>query len=90
MIRYVKESNEFHPVAVTCNGVVHATGIEYAIKPDDDRPVVGDFTAATTIDGETGVMTGGLDVGVYRVWARVTDVTPESPWIDCGPQFRIY
>lgn len=90
ILRYPVESDEFHRIDITLSGTVHATGITFAVKPDDARPVSGDFTAATVLGGATGVMTGSRTVGVYRVWARVTDATPETPWIDCGPQFRIY
>ena len=93
MLRYPIGSNVFHPIAVTVDGEVHATGVSFAVMPDDTRPTAGDYTDTATLGGKTGVFTnpaGTRTAGVYRVWAKVSDVSPESPEIDCGPQFRLW
>lgn len=92
MLRYLVESNEFHRVEVTVDGATHATGIEFAVMPDDTRPIIGDFLAADTLGGKTGIYTnpaGTRTKGVYRVYARVTDAGTELPWLDCGPQIKL-
>jgi hypothetical protein len=87
---YPIESNVFQPVTVRLDGSVHLSGILFAIVPPRERPVGADFKNATIIGGATGIMTEDAPgVGTWHVWAMVTDVAPELPWIDCGPVFRI-
>lgn len=86
---YPIESNVFQPVTVRLDGSPHYSGVTFAVKPPRTRPILADFTAATILGGVTGIMTGSRSLGTWHVWARVTDVTPEIPWIDCGPIFRI-
>lgn len=92
MIRYLLESNEFHPVRLTVDGTIHATGVEFAVMPDDVRPLLADFDPADILGGVTGIYTNptmARTKGAYRVWARVTDVSPETPWLDCGTQIKL-
>jgi hypothetical protein len=49
-----------------------------------------DFTTAQTVGQEIGVFTGGRSIkGTYDVWYRVLDVSPEEPWFNCGPTFKL-
>jgi len=85
---YPQESNVFQPVTVRLDGSPHYTGVLFAVVPPRERPAAEDFTAATILGGVTGVMTGGRALGTWHVWAKVEDVSPETPWVDCGPVFR--
>lgn len=78
---YPRESVEFQPVTVTRDGFTVSSGVSFAIVPDGDRPE--EFTPAVTISGKTGVMVDGLDLGTYRIFAKVAG-SPEIPVIDCG------
>lgn len=78
---YPRESVEFQPVKVTHGGLLITTGLEFSIVPDGERPT--EFTPAASVAGNTGVMVSGLDVGTYRIFARIS-TAQEVPVIDCG------
>jgi hypothetical protein len=80
---YPRESVEFQPILVTLDGDTVTTGVETQITLPSARPSSSGWTAATTLNGNIGLMISGLSVGTYEVWARVTD-SPEIPVIDCG------
>jgi hypothetical protein len=80
---YPRESVEFQPVLVTQDGVAITTGVEFAVIKPTARPTDADWFAATLLQGATGFLTGTYGVGIWKVWAQVTD-SPEIPVIDCG------
>ena len=80
---YPRESVEFQPVLVTLDNNPVTDSVEFAVLKPNDRPQDSDWFAATLLQGETGFLTGTYGVGVWKVWARVTD-SPEEPVIDCG------
>ena len=72
--RIPRESIEWvGPITMTGTGA-----LTVALVPDDARPTPADWQPPTVLDGERGVLVGGLEVGVYRLWAKVSD-TPETP-----------
>ncbi|HJV99425.1 MAG TPA: hypothetical protein VJ617_10055 [Arthrobacter sp.] len=78
---YPRESVEFQPVNVTQDGIAVTSGLSFAVVADGTRPTT--FTAATVLDGKSGVLLTGLTPGTYRVFAKLTN-SPEIPVIDCG------
>lgn len=78
---YPRESVEFQPVLVTLDGEPITANVEFSITNMTARP--SDWSAATVLQNQVGVMIVGLSVGTYKVWARITD-SPEIPVIDCG------
>jgi hypothetical protein len=78
---FPRESVEFLPVSIDVDGAAFDGGFEVCVKPYADRP--SGWAAAVVVDDVRGVMLTGMTRGVYRVWARVSDV-PETPVIDCG------
>lgn len=84
---YPRETREFMAVEVARDGVVQTdpTKIGFSVVPDGDRPDV--FSAPVVLDEQTGIMVDGFKPGMWRVWAKVTDIS-EVPVIDCG-LFRV-
>jgi hypothetical protein len=76
-----RETVEYIPIAVTVNGVVTTTGVEFAVVADGSRPST--WSAAVVVEGATHVLVSGLTPGQWRIWARVT-AAPETPVIECG------
>lgn len=82
MIRYERETKEFQRVAIFNDGTpVTGDSVSFSIVWAHSRP--GDWESAERLDGYLGFWVNGLEVGSYRVWARI-DGTPETPVIDCG------
>jgi hypothetical protein len=78
---YERESVDFNPVTVTVNKTPVTTGVTFSVVPDGLRPAV--FTAPTVLGGQIGVMVGGYQPGVYRVYAKVA-ANPETPVLKAG------
>lgn len=81
---FQRETIEFLPVEVTLDGVAVTAGVELAITAGVARPTT--WAAPTSLGGRIGVLIGnGQAVGVYTVWARITDAgSPEVPVIVLG------
>lgn len=83
--RYPRETKEFVPVGIALDGVATTSGVEFCITVDSDRPVT--WIAPVALSGLIGVMIDHLPIGMYTVWARVTD-SPEIPVLSAG-RFQI-
>ena len=86
MSNFPRETVEFQPITIKVGGVEVLTGAEVAVVVADVRPSV--WVAPTTLGGKLGVMVSGRPVGIYDVWARITNAPPEVPVIYCG-NFRV-
>lgn len=80
MNTYPRETVEFIPVNLTRDGET-VTSFDVCITKQRNRPT--DWVPAQVLEGKTGTLIQGLQVGVYKVWARITD-NPETPVIEVG------
>lgn len=84
---YLLGSDEHHPIDVSVSGAVTTTGIEFAVVADgtgiSEVPSAA-WEAAVVISGHTGIMTGALTAGRWRIYAKVTGQPLEVPDLDAG------
>lgn len=81
MNTYPRESTEFLEVIVEVDGE-QVTDYQVQLAPYNERPG-SEWAAPVQADGKRGVMVTGLQPGMYRIWAKVSD-NPETPVVDCG------
>jgi len=79
-----RESTELVVVNVTVDNQP-VTTFDVCVVPIGSRPT--DFQAATVVDGKAGWLSGGLPVGLYNLYVRITD-NPETI-IDIAGQVSI-
>jgi len=82
---YPRETVEFIPVEVTVDGETVTDGVQFCVTNRVTRPT--SWISPVTLEGKIGVMTNAQPVGVYVIWAKVTD-SPEVPVIRCG-EYRV-
>lgn len=81
---YQRETNEWCGVHVvdSSTGTEHTTGLTVCIVADGTRPST--FIAPTVNGGKNGITITGLSPNTYHVYAKVSDVSPFLPEVDCG------
>lgn len=70
---YERESVEFLGAIVVKGDVVVMTGVSFAVTGLNNRPTSDAWVPATILDGRTGFIVEGHDIGAYMVWVRVVD-----------------